>query len=140
MGKIYVIHENDAWVAPLREAFAQQGLPYDEWFLNEGLVDLSESPPDGIFYNRTILGAVDDTIEFGKYTTSNVLSRKPVMAVSGASKWAWPNGEDSARFSTSRCAAVLGHTRTSPSPATWSRPSARRSRAKIHSTGSSVPT
>jgi len=25
----------------------------------------------GIFYNRTILGAVDDTLEFGKFTTSN---------------------------------------------------------------------
>jgi hypothetical protein len=27
----------------------------------------------GIFYNRTILGALDDTIEFGKYTTSAVV-------------------------------------------------------------------
>jgi hypothetical protein len=28
----------------------------------------------GIFYNRTILGAVDDTMEFGKYTTSAVVT------------------------------------------------------------------
>jgi hypothetical protein len=28
----------------------------------------------GIFYNRTILGAVDDALEFGKLTTSNVVS------------------------------------------------------------------
>ena len=28
----------------------------------------------GIFYNRTILGAVDDTLEFGKYTTSAVVT------------------------------------------------------------------
>jgi hypothetical protein len=28
----------------------------------------------GIFYNRTILGAVDDTLEFGKFTTSAVVS------------------------------------------------------------------
>jgi len=28
----------------------------------------------GIFYNRTILGALDDTLEFGKYTTSAVLN------------------------------------------------------------------
>jgi hypothetical protein len=27
----------------------------------------------GIFYNRTILGAIDDTMEFGKYTSSNVV-------------------------------------------------------------------
>jgi hypothetical protein len=28
----------------------------------------------GIFYNRTILGAIDDVLEFGKYTTSAVVS------------------------------------------------------------------
>lgn len=28
----------------------------------------------GIFYNRTILGAVDDTLEFGKLTSSNVVT------------------------------------------------------------------
>jgi hypothetical protein len=28
----------------------------------------------GIFYNRTILGAVDDTLEFGKFTASNVVT------------------------------------------------------------------
>jgi glutathione synthase/RimK-type ligase-like ATP-grasp enzyme len=52
MPKIYVIHENDTWVEPLREAFAEQGLPYEEWFLSEGLIDLSEAPPEGVFYNR----------------------------------------------------------------------------------------
>ena len=52
MRKIYVIHENDAWVEPLRTAFAELGLPYEEWFLSEGLLDLDASPPDGVFYNR----------------------------------------------------------------------------------------
>ena len=28
----------------------------------------------GLFYNRTILGAVDDTLEFGKFTSSNVVT------------------------------------------------------------------
>jgi len=28
MKKIYVIHENDAWVDPLRAAFAELDLPY----------------------------------------------------------------------------------------------------------------
>ena len=28
----------------------------------------------GMFYNRTILGAVDDTLEFGKFTNSNVVT------------------------------------------------------------------
>jgi hypothetical protein len=52
MAKIYVIHENDAWVEPLRAAFAEQGLPYAEWFLDHGVLDLSEAPPEGVFYNR----------------------------------------------------------------------------------------
>jgi hypothetical protein len=33
MTKIYVIHENDAWVEPLRAAFEEQLLPHQEWFL-----------------------------------------------------------------------------------------------------------
>src|SRR6185503_21257442 len=52
MSKIYVIHENDAWVEPLRAAFAEQGLPYEEWFLAEGVLDLESAPPEGVFYNR----------------------------------------------------------------------------------------
>jgi len=50
--KIHVIHENDAWVEPLRAAFEELDLPYDEWFLSEGLLDLSEAPPQGVYYNR----------------------------------------------------------------------------------------
>src|SRR5439155_14101583 len=52
VSKIYVIHENDAWVEPLRAAFAALGEPYDEWFLSDGLVDLTRPPPEGVFYNR----------------------------------------------------------------------------------------
>lgn len=50
--KIYVIHENDAWVVPLRAAFERLNLPYEEWFIDRMTLDLSEAPPEGIFYNR----------------------------------------------------------------------------------------
>jgi hypothetical protein len=50
--RIYVIHENDAWVEPLRAAFAEQSLPYTEWFVAEGTLDLGNEPPPGVFYNR----------------------------------------------------------------------------------------
>lgn len=50
--KIYVLHENSAWVEPLRRAFDERALPYEEWFLADGLVDLGTSPPEGVFYNR----------------------------------------------------------------------------------------
>lgn len=52
MSKIYVIHENNAWVEPLRAAFGTLGLEYEEWFLDEGLLDLTTPPPEGVFYNR----------------------------------------------------------------------------------------
>jgi glutathione synthase/RimK-type ligase-like ATP-grasp enzyme len=52
MAKIYVIHENDTWVEPLRAAFDELKLPFEEWFLDEGVLDLSEAPPEGVFYNR----------------------------------------------------------------------------------------
>jgi len=52
MSRIYVIHENDAWVEPLRAAFAELGLPFTEWFTAEGRLDLASVPPQGIFYNR----------------------------------------------------------------------------------------
>lgn len=52
MPKVYVIHENDAWVVPLREAFAEAGTPHEEWFLDRGVLDLRSPPPEGVFYNR----------------------------------------------------------------------------------------
>ena len=50
--KIFVIHENGVWVEPLRKAFSERGLPYEEWSLVEGAIDLDSMPPEGVFYNR----------------------------------------------------------------------------------------
>ena len=50
--KIYVLHENDAWVEPLRAAFDEIDAPFEEWFLSEGVLDLSNAPRHGVFYNR----------------------------------------------------------------------------------------
>ncbi|MGE0718911.1 MAG: RimK family alpha-L-glutamate ligase [Alphaproteobacteria bacterium] len=52
MSRVYVIHENEAWVEPLRRAFAEVGTPYTDWFLDQGKLDLREAPPEGVFYNR----------------------------------------------------------------------------------------
>jgi len=52
MNKIYVIHENEAWVEPLRAAFQEISLPFEEWFLDQGVLDFSSEPPRGVFYNR----------------------------------------------------------------------------------------
>jgi hypothetical protein len=50
--RVYVIHENDAWVEPLRREFDARKIPYAEWFLDQGLLDLRAAPPEGVFYNR----------------------------------------------------------------------------------------
>lgn len=52
MAEIFVIHENDAWVEPLRAAFAEIGAPFREWFVDRGALDLRRPPPEGVFYNR----------------------------------------------------------------------------------------
>jgi hypothetical protein len=52
MSRIFVLHENSAWVEPLRAAFDRFGLPYEEWFLDERIVALDREPPQGVFYNR----------------------------------------------------------------------------------------
>ena len=52
MSRIYVIHENEAWTAPLCAALSELGLPYREWFVDGGRLDLGSTPPEGVFYNR----------------------------------------------------------------------------------------
>ena len=50
--KAYIIHENDEWTVHLTRRLDELGVPYVSWHLGSGLVDLSESPPPGVFYNR----------------------------------------------------------------------------------------
>jgi len=37
---------------PLRRALDAAGVPYDEWFVDEGHFDLQDAPPEGVFLNR----------------------------------------------------------------------------------------
>src|SRR3954451_19497536 len=52
MTHIYVIHENATWLEPLARALDAEGLAWRDWFLNQGAFDLSQPPPQGVFYNR----------------------------------------------------------------------------------------
>ena len=49
---IYVIHENDEWLIPLRESFKKIKAPFKEWHMDKESFDFKKSPPNGIFYNR----------------------------------------------------------------------------------------
>ena len=50
--KIYIIHENDEWVEPLRKELKNINAPFEEWHLGKRNIDHLDKPPQGIFYNR----------------------------------------------------------------------------------------
>jgi len=50
--KIYILHENDEWVEPLRKELQAINAPFEEWQLGKRNVDHLDKPPYGIFYNR----------------------------------------------------------------------------------------
>lgn len=74
MTRIYVLHENDAWVEPLRAAFAKLGLPCEEWFLDEGTVRFDREPPLGVFYNRMSASSHTRGHRYGPELTHLVLN------------------------------------------------------------------
>ncbi|MBB3157583.1 hypothetical protein FHS07_001267 [Microbacterium proteolyticum] len=51
-GKVYVIHENPQWIPPFAAAFEAEGVPFEEWLLTDGSIDLAVEPPDGVFWSR----------------------------------------------------------------------------------------
>lgn len=50
--RVHVLHENSEWTAPLIRALEARGVPFRDWHLDAGSVDLEAAPPAGIFYNR----------------------------------------------------------------------------------------
>jgi glutathione synthase/RimK-type ligase-like ATP-grasp enzyme len=71
---VYVLHENPAWLPPLKEAFEQAGLSWTEWFLHEGTFDLSAAPPEGVFYNRMSASSHTRDHRFSAELTASVLA------------------------------------------------------------------
>jgi len=47
-----VLHENPDWFAPLGAALDAAGVPHEQWLLGDGLLDLDETPPLGVFWSR----------------------------------------------------------------------------------------
>ncbi|UQN15302.1 ATP-grasp domain-containing protein [Gulosibacter sp. ACHW.36C] len=60
---VYVLHENEDWLPPLREAFAAPGVPLREIELTAGSIDLAAEPPQGVFWSR--LSASSHTRDHG---------------------------------------------------------------------------
>ncbi|RIW27801.1 alpha-L-glutamate ligase [Bacillus salacetis] len=74
MSKIYVIHENSEWTVHLTKRFEELGLPYEEWHLSEGTLDLSKEPPAGIFYSRMSASSHTRGHRFAAEYTGQVLA------------------------------------------------------------------
>lgn len=52
MSKVYIIHENSEWTTHLTKRLEELEVPYEEWHLDQGIVNLTKQPPEGVFYNR----------------------------------------------------------------------------------------
>ncbi len=71
---IHVIHENAAWLKPLARALDAERLPWRDWFLDEGVFDLSRPPPEGVFYNRMSASSHTRDHRYAAELTASVLA------------------------------------------------------------------
>jgi hypothetical protein len=71
---IHVIHENAAWLEPLAKALDVEKLPWRDWFLDRGTFDLSQPPPDGVFYNRMSASSHTREHRYAAELTASVLA------------------------------------------------------------------
>ena len=74
MTQIHVIHENAAWLEPLAKALDRQRLPWRDWFLDHGIFDLSQPPPEGVFYNRMSASSHTRDHRYAAELTASVLA------------------------------------------------------------------
>ena len=52
MNKVYVLHENNDWMAPFRSALLAAEVPFEEWHMASRQIDFQSLPADGVYYNR----------------------------------------------------------------------------------------
>jgi hypothetical protein len=71
---VYVIHENPEWFAAIGEALHAASVPHEQWLLGEAAVDLSEAPPDGVFWSRMSASSHTRGHPYAKDQTRGVLA------------------------------------------------------------------
>jgi hypothetical protein len=72
--RIYVIHENDEWLPPFAAALDAEGLPWEPWHLDGGVLDLDAAPPEGVFWSRMSASSHTRGHRYAKDHTRSVLS------------------------------------------------------------------
>ncbi len=74
MKKIYVIHENDEWLIPLRKSFKKIKAPFEEWHMDKENFNYKSNPPEGIFYNRMSASSHSRGHRYAPENTKNLLT------------------------------------------------------------------
>ena len=74
MSKVYIIHENSEWTVHLTNRLDELQVPYEEWHLDEGTVNLTEAPSEGIFYSRMSASSHTRNHRYAPELTSAVLA------------------------------------------------------------------
>lgn len=74
LSKVYIIHENKEWTVHLTKRLDELDVPYEEWHLDQGMINLSEAPPEGVFYNRMSASSHTRGHRFAPELTASVLS------------------------------------------------------------------
>jgi hypothetical protein len=72
--KVYIIHENNEWTVHLTKRLDELQVPYEEWHLDQGILDLAKEPPEGIFYNRMSASSHTRGHRFAPEFTGQVLA------------------------------------------------------------------
>ncbi|HEY1617298.1 MAG TPA: hypothetical protein VGG25_06745 [Streptosporangiaceae bacterium] len=72
--KVYVLHENPEWFAPIGAALAAAGVPHEQWLLGEAVIDIAEAPPPGVYWSRMSASAHTRDHPFAKDQTRGVLA------------------------------------------------------------------
>lgn len=49
---VHVLYENPDWLPPLLAALEARDLPVRAWFVDGGVLDLGDAPPEGVWINR----------------------------------------------------------------------------------------
>ena len=47
-----MLHENPDWFTPIGAALDAAAVPYEQWLIGDGMLDLDEPPPEGVFWSR----------------------------------------------------------------------------------------
>lgn len=52
--KVYIIHENPEWTKNVTTWLDQKGIPYEDWHLGSGVLDLTSTPTRGNFLQPNV--------------------------------------------------------------------------------------